>query len=141
MSETDIIQSHTGEADKEAMASVDVADGAQTSVASHTDKHKRKMTEKGLSAMKCRLFDSRARLVKSIHRKMNRMISLAKGSDDATEYKKEYEIFNNTVAELMSIHNQYKQLLNPEEHSADEDIFDEEDWTIQDLKTEAIKYL
>ena len=77
--------SHTGEVHKEAMASVDVADGAQTSAASHTDKRQRKMTEKGLSAMKSRLFDSRDRLVKSIHCKMNRMISLAKSSDDAFE--------------------------------------------------------
>ena len=89
----DIMQNHTGEADKEAMASVDVADGSQTSAASHTDKRQRKMTKKALSAMKSRLFDSRSHLVKSIHCKMNRMISLAKSSDDATEYKKECETF------------------------------------------------
>ena len=45
------------------------------------------------------------------------------------------------VAELMSIHNQYQQLLNPEERSADDDMFDEEDWSIRNFKTEAIKYL
>ena len=54
---------------------------------------------------------------------------------------KEYETFNNTVAELISIHNQYQQLQNPEEHSADADMFDEEDWSIRDFKTEAGKYL